>query len=223
MRLTKEQKNNIVWDMVIQGIFGVENGQVYRLKRIDSNTGVYISCKIALKYNSTIIRYEKNKHFGYMVSHIAVLCHGGQPIQENELVHHHDLDHFNNKKSNLFIGEKDGSDSHTAFHHKNKIVSDEIRKKISESHKGLKASEEHKRNISEGNKGEKSCWFGKFGKDHSRAKPILQLTKDEKFIREWGSTIEAARELKIHQSNICSCLQGKYSHAGNFIWKYKES
>ena len=34
MTLIKEQKNNIVWDQVIQGIFGVENGIVYRLKRV---------------------------------------------------------------------------------------------------------------------------------------------------------------------------------------------
>ncbi len=61
MTLIKEQKNNIVWDQVIQGIFGVENGIVYRLKRINSNTGKYISCKRVLKDKQTLIRYKKIK------------------------------------------------------------------------------------------------------------------------------------------------------------------
>ena len=54
-----------------------------------------------------------------------------------------------------------------------------------------------------------------------RSKPILQFTKDGKFIKEWPSASEAERQLRIAQPNICKCCQGKSNTAGGFIWKYK--
>lgn len=50
--------------------------------------------------------------------------------------------------------------------------------------------------------------------------PILQLTKDGTFIKEWQSMNEAGRQLGI--ANIWSCLKGRYKTAGGFIWKYKD-
>lgn len=51
--------------------------------------------------------------------------------------------------------------------------------------------------------------------------PILQFSKDGKFIKEWPSLSEAYRQLGIPQSNISACLKGRYKHAGGFVWKYK--
>ena len=57
------------------------------------------------------------------------------------------------------------------------------------------------------------------GKKCSR--PILQLTKDGEFIKEWPSLSDAYRQLGIPPSNICLCLKGHYTSAGGFVWRYK--
>ena len=54
-----------------------------------------------------------------------------------------------------------------------------------------------------------------------RSIPILQLTKDGEFIKEWPSAYEAQRQLGILQSNICDCLKGRNKSAGGFVWRYK--
>ena len=51
--------------------------------------------------------------------------------------------------------------------------------------------------------------------------PILQLTKDGEFVKEWPSAREAERQLGIAQSHICACLKGRLKFAGGFIWRYK--
>ena len=50
--------------------------------------------------------------------------------------------------------------------------------------------------------------------------PILQISKDGTFVKEWPSAREAERKLGIHQSSICNCLKGRYKSAGGFIWRY---
>lgn len=57
---------------------------------------------------------------------------------------------------------------------------------------------------------------------HLYGKPILQYTLDNEFIKEWYSTTEAARELKIHRTGIKDALKGKNKTAGGFKWIYKE-
>lgn len=52
--------------------------------------------------------------------------------------------------------------------------------------------------------------------------PILQFSKDGKFIKEWQSLAEAGRQLGISQVNICSCCKGRLKHAGGFVWRYKD-
>lgn len=53
--------------------------------------------------------------------------------------------------------------------------------------------------------------------------PILQLSKDGTFIKEWPSLVEASRQLRISHSHICSCCKGLRKSAGGFVWKYKLS
>jgi len=54
--------------------------------------------------------------------------------------------------------------------------------------------------------------------------PVLQFTKDQKFIKDWASIKEAMISLNIGKtdpSNICSCCNNKRHTAYGFIWKYK--
>ena len=40
--------------------------------------------------------------------------------------------------------------------------------------------------------------------------PIIQLTKDGEFVKEWPSAQEVYRRLGISPSYICHCLKGRY-------------
>ena len=53
-------------------------------------------------------------------------------------------------------------------------------------------------------------------------KPIIQYTREGEFVREWDSTISAAKPLNILLQSINRCLKGKEPTAGGFIWKYAE-
>lgn len=52
---------------------------------------------------------------------------------------------------------------------------------------------------------------------------IMQFNKQNNFIKEWESIKHASESLKINRSTISLCLRERISHAGNFIWKYKEN
>ena len=51
-------------------------------------------------------------------------------------------------------------------------------------------------------------------------KPILQYSKDGKFIKEWESISLAQRELNL--SSLSQCCQGKAKTRGGYIWRYKK-
>ena len=65
-----------------------------------------------------------------------------------------------------------------------------------------------------------NCNYGTRNERISRK--ILQYSKSEEFIREWPSSHEVERVLKIAQTNITQCCKGKRKSAGSFIWRYKE-
>jgi hypothetical protein len=56
----------------------------------------------------------------------------------------------------------------------------------------------------------------------ARRIPILQYHKDGTKIKEWGSIIEAAYELKLNNGNITRVCKGKLKSCGGFIFRYKE-
>ena len=56
----------------------------------------------------------------------------------------------------------------------------------------------------------------------AQSKTVLQFDKNGNFIKEWISTQEIGRILKLHQPNIWKCCHGERKTCGGFIWKYKE-
>lgn len=50
-------------------------------------------------------------------------------------------------------------------------------------------------------------------------KKVFQYSKDLKFIKDWDSSSEASRELKIQVVNICGAANGTRTSAGGYIWK----
>lgn len=67
----------------------------------------------------------------------------------------------------------------------------------------------------------KSPTLGKFGKDNSLSKMVLQI-KDGKVIAEFYGINEASRIARVYSSNICNCCKGKIKTAGGYVWKYKD-
>lgn len=101
------------------------------------------------------------------------------------------------------------------------------RQKLSEAIK--KVYEEHpevKQKIKDNHadfSGKKNPFYGKKHTPESiqkMSKPIVQFTKDYKFIASYVSTSEAAQQTKIN--NITPCCKGSRKSAGGFIWMYLE-
>lgn len=125
-----------------------------------------------------------------------------------------------------------------------KQMSEETKKKMSESHKGVAHSEEHNKHVSESLKGRDMPWmqkphtkewnehisqshigdknpmYGKRGKEIHNSKPVDQYTKDGIFIKRWDCQRDILRELHISVSHICSVCNGKRKTTGGYIWKY---
>lgn len=55
----------------------------------------------------------------------------------------------------------------------------------------------------------------------SNKKSILQYDFDGKFIREWDSMQDAAKELGLLSGRICDCCKGNRNKHGGFQWRYK--
>lgn len=53
------------------------------------------------------------------------------------------------------------------------------------------------------------------------SKKVLQINLQDKIIKEWSSTKEAAKTLNISQGHISSCCNGNRKTTGGFKWKYK--
>jgi hypothetical protein len=58
----------------------------------------------------------------------------------------------------------------------------------------------------------------------NQRKPVIQLTLDGKFVKEWPSVWSVNYELGIDPGTIVKVCKGKskYKTAGGFSWKYKE-
>lgn len=60
----------------------------------------------------------------------------------------------------------------------------------------------------------------------SRFKPVLQYTKDGKFVREFSSLIEADKFFgcggRSVQSSISQCCKGKIKSSRGFVWRFKD-
>lgn len=147
-------------------------------------------------------------------------------------------------KENLNLKEIEWIEYYDSFHSgynltsggdTNYIISNEIRKKLSESHKGKKTwnsgktniySDETKRKQSESHKG-KIPWNKGIPMNEEAKKKLIESNKKKvnkydlngNFIETYSSMTEA-----IKQNTKCTALgavcMGKVKQAGGFIWKY---
>lgn len=99
-------------------------------------------------------------------------------------------------------------------------MSDEVRKQMSETRKGVQFSQEHKDRISNALKGRTISEKQKQQIRENNSVPIVQLSKQGDFIREYGSSEEASRITGIDAGNILTSAHSlNYSRsAGGFLW-----
>lgn len=62
---------------------------------------------------------------------------------------------------------------------------------------------------------------GKIGKLHNTSKPIIQLTKNGEFIKEWECSCSVTRQLGYSDSSIRQCCNGNFKQAYGYNWKWK--
>lgn len=103
-----------------------------------------------------------------------------------------------------------------------RVHSKETRKKISDSNKGKVQTEEWKEKRISKLRGIKRTEEQNKVNKESHGKPILQLSLEGKFIKEFISISEASRVTKKDRVSINDCCKEKIKTSGGFIWKYKE-
>ena len=59
--------------------------------------------------------------------------------------------------------------------------------------------------------------------NRSSSKKVLQYDLDERFIKEWPSTMEIQRQLGISNVCISYCCLGKQKTAGGYKWQYADN
>lgn len=120
-------------------------------------------------------------------------------------------------------------------------LTDEHKRKLSESHKGKppwnkgkRLSDEYKCKLSDAHKG-KPTWLSTHrlskttiariaeklrGRIPTNAKRVCQYTLDGNFVAEYNSSMEAHRTTGI--SNISMCCRGERTKAGGYVWRWKD-
>ena len=65
-------------------------------------------------------------------------------------------------------------------------------------------------------------WLGKFGKEHIKSKPIVQLDLYKNFIKRWECAREIERTLGIDFRYISRCCHHRCKSAHGFIFMFEE-
>lgn len=104
-----------------------------------------------------------------------------------------------------------------------KKISEETKKKISESLEGHEVSEKTRKKISESNKGKvKSENHKNKLRDSHEKKKVVQLSLNGEFIKVWESTREPNKEGFDHR-HIIKCCKGKSKTHKGYKWMYYEN
>lgn len=101
--------------------------------------------------------------------------------------------------------------------HKGKILSEEVKGKISKTLMGKKHSEEHKSNISKNTKialRDRNLKIGRILRQYDK--------KNKNLVLEYNSIADAVELTGLKQSGIANNLTGRSKSCGGFIWKWEE-
>ena len=97
-------------------------------------------------------------------------------------------------------------------------VSEETRKKISEKHKGKIVSEETRKKLREINLGKSA------GANNYSARAVYQIDKDtNEIIARFETMQEASLQTGASYTHICNCCRGTRNVSGGFKWAYADN
>lgn len=54
-----------------------------------------------------------------------------------------------------------------------------------------------------------------------QGRPVIQISMDGKFIKEWDTGAEAARYYNLDRANLNACCKGKKKSCGGYRWEFK--
>jgi group I intron endonuclease len=211
------------------------SGKIYIGQSVDINRRLneYLNlqnCKQQIKLYNSFQKYSIENHKFEIIEECTL-----EQLNERERYYQ---DYYNT------IGKNGLNCKLTGTNDKSGLLSDDIKNKISKSSKGKVFSIESRQKMSKSSKGKpKPKGFGINSKEtklrksisamgrlrsdktkqkisKSMSKPILQYDKKMNFIKEWNSSDEVTKELKIQP---CLVLKEKGKTAGGFIWKYKQT
>lgn len=126
-------------------------------------------------------------------------------------------------------GRKHSEETKAKFKNRKRgIISEEVRKIMSQRLKGRPISDKQKKQISETLKGRSNGPW----KDSQREKnlqfwlsqyqPIEQYDLNGNFIKLWNNRIQASIELGIKKDHIRECLRGRRKSVNQYIFKLKQ-
>lgn len=234
----KNKKGKSLFEGVIYKYTNKINGKVYIGQTINENRRKqeHLLARENSYFHNAIKKYGWNS-FEYKVL-FRIRCISKQDLintlnQKEEIA----IKYFNSTDNNLGYNIRSGGN--------NSPIPKEMKKKLSEMRKGEKnpmygihqvVSEETRRKISKSNKGrnagEKHPFFekklGPLSEERKRIlsekntkSPVIQLSLEGEFIKEWPSAKKASKDLNINDGRIGSVCMGKSITAGGYRWLYK--
>lgn len=109
---------------------------------------------------------------------------------------------------------------------KGKIVSEETRRKLSETSKRTWSNPDFAQHMAEINTGEKNPQYGiKRSREEKiirGAKIVVQFSIDGDILNEYISIHEANEKTGVRRDGISKCCRGVFRQAGGYIWRYKK-
>jgi hypothetical protein len=184
----------------------VNNAYVYAHKRLDNKNVFYIGIGSLSNFKRAYQVDKRNEHWKriYNKTMISVeilltdLTWEEANSWESYLIGLHGR---TNNNTGSLCNMTNGGDGVRGW-----VATEETRKRMSESKKGFRHTEENK-------------LLNKI----AHSKPLVQMTRDGKFVREWDCAYDAARELFEGKgpSKIGDCCRGTRKTHKNFTWKFK--
>ena len=172
-----------------------EDGEIISKERIVHGKGERIQ-------RARILKSKISKHHGYKE---VTLCNGfggKKSFRVHRLIALAFLDNPNNYPA---VNHIDGNKLNNAVNNLEWCTT---------KHNNLHSFRVLKRKASKPN-------LGKFGRESSNNKAIIQYDKNGVFVAEYETIREAGKKLNISDSHISSVAKGKRKTCAGFIWKYK--
>jgi hypothetical protein len=185
----------------------VNNAYVYVHKRLDNGNVFYIGIGSLSNFKRAYQVHKRNKHWQRIYNQTMIeveilltnLTWDEANSWESYLIGLHGR---SNKNTGHLCNMTDGGDGVRGW-----AITEEGRKKMSLAKIGNVPSAESKL--------KNKIW-------HS--KPIIQMTRQGEYIREWDSAVDATVELGFKSySKIGDCCRGTRKTHKNFTWKYKNN